>query len=129
MLDLFLRSYRNLNAIDPPTWIADKCELLSHYPEWCGQAALDKAKDIHVFPPERAELKAILEDYFAVFRTAAVYNAEAKKLIAERLALPPPAVPQILPKPVIASQSRETAAPIGGHAKRVMDEIAGRRTG
>lgn len=78
----YLGSFPSLNLHDPEIYITELCTVLTGYPLWAGEKAIEQAKDTIRFPATRAELKPLLEDQVRVFR----YLDERKQT-----ALPPPA--------------------------------------
>jgi len=98
LLRQLLGSYPSAGATDPEVYVASLISLLTGYPLWAGQRAIEKTLDTSKFLPTRAEIKPLLEDQVRVHRDAAMWEAAAQRqaIAAQRapvarIAGPPPA--------------------------------------
>lgn len=80
-----LASYPSLNLHDPEGYVADIVSLLTGYPFWAGERAVDKIKDTSKFVPTRAEIKPLLEEQVRIPRYAEEWDRGAQETTAARL--------------------------------------------
>lgn len=74
LLERLLACYPALNLTNPKPYLAQLAELLCGYPKWAGEAAVSFAGDNCRYPPNRAELRGILEDQVRSSRYAATFG-------------------------------------------------------
>jgi len=94
LLRQLLGSYPSAGATDPEVYVASLISLLTGYPLWAGQRAIEKTIDTSKFLPTRADLKPLIEDEVRVHRYAAEWDRHAEAQIAAQavplIAGPPP---------------------------------------
>lgn len=84
-----LGCYPSLSLHDPKTYMANLVTLLSGYPLWAGEQAVEAVKKTSKFIPTHAELYEELDDRTKPFRYAAEWERGAQQLLDQR-ALPAP---------------------------------------
>lgn len=86
LVDRMLGSYPSVNLHDPETYISVICSLLTGYPLWAAENAIEKATmEAKFAPPTPGILKPHLEDAVRTARYVEQWNRGA-----ELQALPPP---------------------------------------
>lgn len=74
MLEQLLSCYPALNLTNPKPYLAQLAALLCDYPKWAGEGAITSAMDNRKYPPNRAELRALLEEQVRSARYAAQFG-------------------------------------------------------
>ena len=102
-----LGSYPSLNLHDPETYIAAICSLLTGYPLWAAERAVDKATiESKFIPPTPGILKPHLEDEVRTARYVEQWNRGA-----ELQALPQPPGPSAEERRAFIESRREKYGP------------------
>jgi hypothetical protein len=102
-----LGSYPSLNLHDPETYIATICTLLTGYPLWAAEIAVDKATvESKYIPPTPGILKPHLEELVRTPRYLAQWDKDAKLQ-----ALPPPPGPSAEERRAFIASRREKYGP------------------
>ena len=83
-MERLLGSYPSVNLHDPEIYVADIASLLSSYPLWAGEMAIDRVKKTTKFIPTVADLHPELESAVKPLRYAQQWEQRAHAQIEDR---------------------------------------------